>query len=156
VPIQRPMATEKKKPKKPNPDEFLLRPEEVARMRQVAVKGGMSADEFEEHLVEMRKNLRATGKLHLPPKLKAAITKGSDRKAPEGLQSKVTKRAERRAGNRPEPKFVYGKPNPNYKGPGGPAQGKQTQGKPKAKVVVKNGKFATTSPLETLREKLGR
>ena len=151
------MATEKKpEKKKPDADEFLLRPEEVARMRQAAVKGGMSADEFEEHLVEMRKKLRSSGNLHLPPKLKAAITKGSERKAPKGIQAKVTERAERRAGNRPEPKFVYGKPNPNYRGPGGEAQGKQAQGKPKVKVVVKNGKFKRTSAIETLREKLGR
>lgn len=150
------MADKKKSEKKPDPEQFLLRPDEVAEMRQAAVKGGMSPEEFSQHLEDMRKKLRATGKLHIPPKLKAAITKGSDRKAPKGIQAKVTKRAERRAGNRPEPKFVYGKPNPNYRGPGGQAQGKaKAKGKRQVKVVVKNGKFAAPTPLESLREKLG-
>lgn len=97
--------------KKPNPEEFLLRPEEVARLRKAARAAGMDDEEFNQHLETARKRLRETGKLELPPKLKAAVDK---KKAAPNLEVKARRRFLNRKGRQPE--YVYGKKNPFFKG----------------------------------------
>ena len=49
-----------------NPEEFLVRPDEVARLRKRAEDAGMDDEEFNEQLATARKRLRETGKLELP------------------------------------------------------------------------------------------
>ena len=61
--------------RKVDPEEFLVRPDEVARLRKAAQDAGMDDEEFNEQLATARKRLRETGKLELPPKLKAAVDK---------------------------------------------------------------------------------
>jgi hypothetical protein len=104
--------TDEKKPKgKYGPEEFLVRPDEVARLRKAARDAGMDDDEFDQLLETARKRLRETGKLELPPKLKAAVDK---KKAAPNLGVKARRRFLNRKGRQPE--YVYGKKNPYFEG----------------------------------------
>lgn len=102
---------DEKKKGKYGPEEFLVRPEEVARLRAAAKDAGIEDDEFEGLLETARKRLRETGKLELPPKLKAASEK---KKATPNLEVKARRRFLNRKGKQPE--YVYGKKNPYFEG----------------------------------------
>lgn len=105
------MAAKSDAKKKPNPEEFLVRPDEVARLRKAAKAAGIEDDEFETLLEHARKRLRDTGKLELPPKLKAAVDK---KNATPNLEVKARRRFLNRKGRQPE--YVYGKKNPFFQG----------------------------------------
>jgi hypothetical protein len=105
------MKKDEKKKSKYGPEEFLVRPDEVARLRAAAKASGIEDDEFESLLETARKRLRETGKLELPPKLKAAVDK---HKAAPNLEVKARRRFLNRKGKQPE--YVYGKKNPYFEG----------------------------------------
>ncbi|HXF72317.1 MAG TPA: ChaB family protein, partial [Actinomycetota bacterium] len=79
-----------------SPDEFLVRPEEVKRLRQLARDGGMDDEAFAGAIRAMRRALRQTGELRFPPELRRAIEKATTEEEARDLEAALRRAATRR------------------------------------------------------------